>query len=697
MKTCSKVILSCLVLFVQALPGASAQELKTDTLRLKVHFERRSAVVNSGYEDNGTRMGDFVEALRRAGSTPGYSLRSVNICAGASPDGNTRSNQELSEARTRSLQKYYAHLHSTTLSAASLPPADIHAISLGENWEGLAEALRTVREPWVPKALDIVLNTPIWVLDDKGVVVDSRKKQLKELENGIAWGYFDRYLFDEYCSVGTVEVVFTKDKPGAENPSGGRQLEKYFGSLQDSTKTILEIQFRLDSTRVDLDYAGNRERLHAFLDTFEKRYGKLNPATLQMDIYAGASPEGTAEHNFWLGAERGASIRRLLERQLGGRIGAIEVHNEAARWQDLYESIAGSDEPWRDEVLSILSLPPSDNPKALDHRELKLRALRGGTVWPDLLRKYLAPLRSGGSAGAAGKGGSSIVLSFHPERDTIYIKESRRDTVFVIQQMPVCPDSAAVPKARKDRLPADKSPAWAVKTNLLMWGVVAPNVQVEIPLGRWNRWSLEWEYMHPWFIWNNNAQASQILDMGLELRLYLGNRDYHRWLDGWHLGIAVAGGKYDWEWKQHEGWQGEFINAYFNVGYQHRFGKHWAVDAGLGLGVIPSRYRHYYGGSVYPENHLEPWDEHLIWHDTGSFVFPAATHVNVSISYLFNNRPFRLRDMSRKKAQEYNDAYNDHQAHKQALKRQKEELREQKAVAREQKRESKQKKSRKQQ
>ena len=79
----------------------------------------------------------------------------------------------------------------------------------------------------------------------------------------------------------------------------------------------------------------------------------------------------------------------------------------------------------------------------------------------------------------------------------------------------------------------------------------------------------------------------------------------------------------------------------------------------MGIGVVPSRYRHYYGGSVYPDNHLEPWDVHLIWHDTGHFVYPGITHVNVSISYMFNNWPLLIRDMSERKRQQWSDTYNE--------------------------------------
>lgn len=905
MRTYSKVILGCVLLLVQAFSGASAQERRMDTLRLKICFERTSATINPDYRGNEARIMVFKEELQQVSSAPGYSVSSVEICAGASPDGNTRSNQELSEARTRSLLNYfYTHLRPTTLSCKDLPSAAINATSLGEYWKGLAVALQPVREPWASQALDIVRNTPVWVLDDKGVVVDSRKNQLKMLASGVAWGYMDQHLFDEYCSVGEISIALSSSFVGtpvgedstlvsAALPPAGDESTVWMGA------DTLEIRFRLDSVQVDLNFGGNRSRVHRFLRNASKRFEGVNPDALQWDIYAGASPEGPADHNEWLGQERGNAIRKLIRDSLGVRTGTFVMHNSAARWDDFYKSVAASDEPWRDDVLRIIRKSPSADRTARDRREVMLRALNGGMVWPVLLKKYLAPLRSGGSAivtyhperdtlemsGVAGtaavasgvavrgmassapvnapatvqalprrnpvqifrpvryasahvsdtlevlfrldstridrdfggnrerisrfvqayhanysqynpdavqidiyagaspegtgdhnrwlgqsrgnsirrlirdslgirysnifvhnmaarwddfydavadsnepwrdevlaiigqepskdgsvrdhreaklralhggkvwpvlldkylaplRSGGSAVISYIPERD-VY-RDVQRDTVYkhyyFFGSYPFggcCPNTpfrggvgvfppVFVPytgtgteetkPSQKEREKPDIRPAWAIKTNLLFWGVVAPNVQVEFPLGRKNRWSLEVEYDHPWFIWNKNANASQILNLGLELRLYLGNRYYRRWLDGWHIGIAVGGGKYDWEWKQHEGWQGEFINAYFNVGYQHRFGKHWAVDAGLGVGVIPSRYRHYYGGSVYPDNHLEPWDIHLIYHDKGQFFFPGATHINVSIAYMFNNWPIRFKTMRGRKLERWTE------------------------------------------
>ena len=416
----------------------------------------------------------------------------------------------------------------------------------------------------------------------------------------------------------------------------------------------LFIRFQLDSTKVNLSYGGNAARLQQFEDAFRQQYGNRNPAGIQIDIYAGASPEGSRNRNMALGQARAESIAALLRERLGEQVGTIELHNLGPRWDDLYDMIAASDEPWRDEALNIIKSDVAADPRYLDPREMRLRNLRGGEVWSVLLKNYLAPLRSGGSgagetSGKAVGAAGSVVVSWHPERDTIVIRDTVvvektvvmtpvpvRDTVVIIHENYY--PAVAVAPVPHIREKADQTKAWAIKTNLLLWGVVAPNLEVEIPLGNKNRWSLEFEAFAPWFIWNRNAQASQAINLGVEARLWLGKREYHPWLDGWHLGLALAGGYYDWEWFPSDGYQGEYLNAFFNIGWQHRFGKkkNLAIDLGLGVGAMGTQYRHYYGGSVYPEGREEEWDQHLIWHDTGYFLWPGPCHANISIVYVIN-------------------------------------------------------------
>ena len=419
-----------------------------------------------------------------------------------------------------------------------------------------------------------------------------------------------------------------------------QMVTPFVAAQSDQQAVSLFMRFRLDSVRIDMSYADNQRAWDTFEHTLNSRYSDVPPEQLRLDIYSGASPEGTAQHNRWLGENRGQAIRSLVRQRMPGRIGNIVVHNECARWNALYDVIAKSNEPWRDEVLDIISMPASQDETKWDHREVKLRALHGGRVWSVLLEKYLPPLRSGTTAHLSKVSGGGAAV-----HDTIYVR---------CDDEPRCPDcdNALIAAVADSVLTARDSlllerlqyPAWAVKTNLLMWGVVAPNIEVEIPLGRRNRWSLELEYFHPWFIWSENAHASQFMNLGAEVRLYLGNRRWHRWLDGWHIGLAAGVGYYDFEWMRHEGWQGEYVNAYVNVGYQHRWGRHWAIDAGLGFGVIPTKYRYYLGSSTFPEGREEEWDRHLMYQHSGSRVFFGATHAHVSIVYMFNAWPFRFRD-----------------------------------------------------
>ncbi|MBR3478635.1 MAG: DUF3575 domain-containing protein [Bacteroidaceae bacterium] len=389
----------------------------------------------------------------------------------------------------------------------------------------------------------------------------------------------------------------------------------------------LQMQFRVGQSDIDLNYADNERQITQFCQRVWQNLAEKEE--LQLNIYTGASPEGPAELNRRLGEQRGIALKELLTERLKGLVIHCAIINEGARWGQLYNKVEQSDEPWREEVLTILGKRPGADEWQTDDREQRLRKLKNGLVWRELNARYLPPLRTSGSA---------VIFPVREipvtsRRDTIVI----RDTIIYLPEP--CPQYEP---------PIDLDPAWAVKTNLLLWGVIAPNVQVERSLGKTNRWSIEGEIFWPWWTWSHNAHAEQFLNLGVELRYWLGNRQKHHTLDGWHIGMGLAGGYYDFEWKRSEGWQGEYLNIYCNLGYQHRFGRRnqWAVDGGLALGWIPTKFRHYVGSSQaqdYAEQHPgknyhlgpnEEYDDHLMWLNNGWKHIVGATHVNVSIAYI---------------------------------------------------------------
>ena len=392
----------------------------------------------------------------------------------------------------------------------------------------------------------------------------------------------------------------------------------------------LEVRFRLGLSNIDLSFADNEQRINEFVARVKAHYANQPKLSLKMDVYGGASPEGPNELNRRLGEERGISLKNVLAKRLEGYIDQITVVNQGARWGGLYSMIEKSNEPWKYEVLEILTQSPEDDQWRMDPREQKLRKMKKGTIWNQLLAKYLPPLRMSGSAVVAPMSDFEKQVAGIPDRngdccDTLVI----RDTVIYLPEP--CPVFEE---------PIDSSWVWALKTNLLLWGLAAPNGQVEFPLGRSNRWSIEGEVFWPWFIWSHNAHAHQCGNIGLELRYWLGDRKRHHTLDGWHIGLGVAAGYYDFEWKKHEGYQGEYLNVYCNIGYQHRWGKRkqWAVDGGLAIGWIPTNYREYLGSSLFPVGHEEEFDDHLMWQKTSSKNFFGATHANITLAYMFHTK-----------------------------------------------------------
>ena len=389
-------------------------------------------------------------------------------------------------------------------------------------------------------------------------------------------------------------------------------------SIQSDT---LNICFRLDSIQVDMNFGNNAREWQSFQENYRRYFATTDSLPLRIDIYSGASPEGPAAHNRWLGENRGIAVRRLIRQLMHGRDTRYVIHNEGARWDGLYEAVANSSEPWRDEVLRIIDQPASADETSRDHREQKLRALHGGTVWPVLLERYMAPLRSG----------SSAILSFLNPRDTVYV----RDTVVMAMTMTICPDNQQ--KVKKERGPVVRQPVWILRTNIPLLATATPNVQAELSLGHKDRWSLNIEGAFSWWTFAYNAYANEMIYGSLELRRWLGSRERHHTLDGWHVGLGVGGGYGDVEWRS-KGYQAEVYSGFVNIGWQHRFGsrRQWAFDAGVGLGFAYVPWRRYDGSTLFPVGKEEEHDNHLMWQETGRTNWLGATHLNISVGYVFN-------------------------------------------------------------
>lgn len=211
-----------------------------------------------------------------------------------------------------------------------------------------------------------------------------------------------------------------------------------------------------------------------------------------------------------------------------------------------------------------------------------------------------------------------------PEADCDTIYYIYRDTAIVNRTTPAKPAEPAVVIDSTD-CHADDQVAWAVKTNLLWDALLAPNVEVEVPIGRQRRWTVMGEWWNPWYTWHHNSRAYQVQLFGAELRRWNHIPDQcHELMTGAFWGLYAAWAKYDLEWNS-RGNQGEVYSLGVTAGWATRIAKRLHLELSASIGGFYSPLRHYHGMFD---------DTHLIWQHNDNIFYVGPTKLKVSLVWM---------------------------------------------------------------
>lgn len=157
-----------------------------------------------------------------------------------------------------------------------------------------------------------------------------------------------------------------------------------------------------------------------------------------------------------------------------------------------------------------------------------------------------------------------------------------------------------------------------------------PNIEIEVPIGK--RWSINGEYMFPWWLFDGDKYSMQILMGGLEGRYWLGShqkRENSEVLTGHFFGLYAGGGKYDLQWKEN-GYQGEFfIAAGISYGWVTRIARNLHLEFNIGIGMLRTDYRHYHARDNY---------QTLLWQENGKYTWFGPTKAKLSLVWLLNRK-----------------------------------------------------------
>ena len=164
-----KKILFIGLLFVLAGTGVWSQEV-SDSVR--IHYRWGYRGVDPDYHNNRSELERFIRTLRREQESD--RLERVVICSWTSPDGVTRYNELLAGRRADSLKSWLVR-------HAQIPGELVSVRGEGIGWGVLRQLVAVSDMLYKDEVLHILDNTPVWIRDSHGKIVDGRKKQLMDL------------------------------------------------------------------------------------------------------------------------------------------------------------------------------------------------------------------------------------------------------------------------------------------------------------------------------------------------------------------------------------------------------------------------------------------------------------------------------------------------------------------------------------
>ena len=180
---------SRLLLFLLAFCCECASAQTVDTIR--IYFRRGYSTLEPSFRNNQRTLDQLIEHLRAASTGTGRSVSAFRVEGNASPDGAFDANERLGHKRVANTLEYIR-------SRVTLPDSVVSYKANGIDWDGLAQ--RVEADPSVPygdQIVDIIRNTPIWIFDDEGKIIDGRKKQLMDLKGGVPYRYIEEHIFPE--------------------------------------------------------------------------------------------------------------------------------------------------------------------------------------------------------------------------------------------------------------------------------------------------------------------------------------------------------------------------------------------------------------------------------------------------------------------------------------------------------------------
>ena len=170
-----------------------------------VDFRVGKSTLDTAYVNNAERLAEIVSFLGSVKNDGALDLVEVSFCGSASPEGSAGINRRLAEERRAAVENYVRR-------CISLPDSIVTRCDATIAWERLACLAEQSDMPHKEEAVEVLRNVPEYTYNDKGVLIDSKKKHLMELQYGRTWFYMLEHFFPQVRNASVVFVT-VRQKP----------------------------------------------------------------------------------------------------------------------------------------------------------------------------------------------------------------------------------------------------------------------------------------------------------------------------------------------------------------------------------------------------------------------------------------------------------------------------------------------------
>ncbi len=209
-----KRIITGLIIAIFTLPSLWSQAPADSA---KIYFRIGNRYFDPTLGDNAAQMKRFAEMVKKAAADD--DIHRIVVRAYASPDGQNEANNRLTGFRC-------TEITNQIVKQTSIDRSLIKSIPEGIAWEELLKVVDTI--PGAPdreKIIDIITNTPVWIYDDNGKIIDGRKHRLMQLSGGNTYRWLFANVFPGLRNAVAVSLFLKSDIRAAVEASASAARE----------------------------------------------------------------------------------------------------------------------------------------------------------------------------------------------------------------------------------------------------------------------------------------------------------------------------------------------------------------------------------------------------------------------------------------------------------------------------------------